>query len=210
MRLIHHCGGRGRVLSLAGALFLSVSCDKAPASQAAEARSESASDSNVVARVGDREITLGEVDERALKANMPVFQQLYDARRQAIEELLAEALLEQEAGRLGITREELEAQEIRSKIPEVTAKNIEDFFNQNRGRIPPGQTLEQLSGQIREFLSARNEVTARESYLSGLREKAGVDVSLDPPRVPITVAEGERVKGSEGAPVTIVEYSDFQ
>jgi hypothetical protein len=37
-----------------------------------------------------------------------------------------------------------------------------------------------------------------------------VDVSLDPPRVPITVAEGERVKGSETASVTIVEYSDFQ
>ena len=205
-----YCRGRGRVLSLVGALFLSVSCEKAPASQAARAGSESPGDSNVVARVGDREITLGEVDERALKANMAVFQQLYDARRQAIEELLAEALLEQEAGKLGITREELETQEIRSKTPQVTAKDVEDFFNQNRGRIPPGETLEQLSGQIREFLSARNEVTARESYLSGLREKAGVDVSLDPPRVPIAVAEGERVKGSEGAPVTIVEYSDFQ
>src|SRR3972149_1379700 len=117
MRLIHHCGGRGRVLSLAGALFLSVSCDKAPASQAAEARSESASDSNVVGRGGDGEIPLGEADERALKANMPVFQQLYDARRQAIEELLAEALLEQEAGRLGMTRGEREAGERRSRRP---------------------------------------------------------------------------------------------
>lgn len=207
---MHYCRGRGRVLPLAGALFLSVSCDKAPASQAAQARSESASGSNVVARVGDREITLGEVDERALKVNMAVFQQLYDARRQAVEELLAEALLEQEATKRGISAEELEAQEIRSKIPEVTAKDVEDFFNQNRGRIPPGQTLEQLSGQIREYLTAQNQVTARESYLSGLRENAEVDVSLDPPRVPISVAEGERVKGSAGAQVIIVEYSDFQ
>jgi len=207
---MQHCRGRGRVLPLAGALFLSISCDKAPASQAAQTPSGSASDSSVVARVGEREITLEEVDERALKANMAVFQQLYDARRQAIEEILAEALLEQEAKKLGITREELESQQIRSKIPEVTAKEVEDFFNQNRAGIPPGQTLEQLSGQIREYLAARNNVTARESYLSELRTKANVDVSLDPPRVPITVAEGERVKGSAGAPVTIVEYSDFQ
>ena len=207
---MHYFRGRGRVLSLAGALFVSASCDKAPASQAAQARSESASDSNVVARVGDRKITLSEVDERALKANMAVFQQLYDARRQAVEELLADVLLEQEAERLGITREELEAQEIRAKIPEVTAKDVEDFFNQNRGRIPPGQTVEQLSGQIQGYLTARNDVTARESYLSGLREKTEVDVFLDPPRVPIAVAQGERVKGSEDAPVTIVEYSDFQ
>jgi hypothetical protein len=210
MRSMHYFHPRGSVLFLAGALFLSASCEKAPASQEPRATSERAPDPSVVARVGDREITLGEVDARAIKANMAVFQQLYDARRQAIDELLAEALLEQEAGRLGITREELETREIRSKIPEVTATDVEDFFNENRARIPAGQTLEQLSGQIREFLTARNQVTTRESYLSTLREKVDVEVSLDPPRVPIVVADGERVKGSEEAPVTIVEYSDFQ
>jgi hypothetical protein len=51
---------------------------------------------------------------------------------------------------------------------------------------------------------------ARQTYLTSLREKAEVAITLDPPRVPITVAEGERVKGSAEAPVTIVEYSDFQ
>jgi hypothetical protein len=207
---MHDCRGRGRVFLLAGALFLSVSCDKAPASQAARSSSGSASDSSVVARVGEREITLKEVDERAMKANMAAFQQLYDVRRQALEELLSDALLEQEAKTRGITKEELEAQEIRSKIREVTPKDVEDFFNQNRARIPPEQTLEQLSGQIREYMAAQNELAARESYLSALRAKANVDVSLDPPRVPITVADGERVKGPKGAPVTIVEYSDFQ
>ncbi len=213
---MHYFRGRGRALALAGALSMSASCDKAPASQSNQASTAAkdgsgvAADSSVVARVGDREITLREVDERALKSNMAVFQQLYDARRQAIEELLSEALLDGEAAKLGISREELETREIGAKIPEVTAKDVEDFFNENRARIPAGQTLEQLSGQIRQYLTARNEVTAREAYLSGLREKAGVDVDLEPPRVPILVAAGERVKGSDAAPVTIVEYSDFQ
>jgi len=207
---MEYCRGRGRVLLFAGALSLSASCDKAPASQAASVTSERASDSSVVVRVGEREITLAEVDERALKANMAVFQQLYDARRQAIEELLAEVLIEQEAKKRGITSKQLEAQEILGKIPEVTAKDVEDFFNQNRARIPPDQTLDQLSGQIREYLAARNDLTARESFLGELRKNANVDVALAPPRVPIVVAAGERVKGSAGAPVTIVEYSDFQ
>ncbi len=205
-----YCRRRGRMLSLAGALFVSVSCDRAPASQAAQARTATASDSSVVARVGDREITLGEVDERAIRANMAVFQQLYDARRQAIEAILAEALLDREAANRGITREELESQEIRNKIPEVSAKDVEDFFNENRARIPAEQTLEQLSGQIREYLVVRNEATTRESFLSGLREKTEVEVSLDPPRVPLRVADGERMKGSASAAVTIIEYSDFQ
>ncbi len=205
-----HSLGRGRVLSLAGAVLMTVSCDKAPASQAAGTSPGGDSEPNVVARVDGREITLGEVDARALKTNMAVFQQLYDARRQAVEELLAEALLDREATKRGITREELESQEIRAKIPEVTAKDVEDFYNQNRARIPAEQTLELLSGQIRDYLTAQNQVRARESFLSSLRAKAEIDVSLDPPRVPITVAEGERVKGPAGAPVTIVEYSDFQ
>jgi hypothetical protein len=205
-----HYRGRGRVLSLAGALFLSVSCEKAPASETARATSKDESASSVVARVGGREITLGDVDTRALKTNMAVFQQLYDARRQAVEELLSEALLDQEAAKRGITREELEAQEIRAKIPEITAKDVEDFYNQNRERIPAEQTLELLSGQIRDYLTVQNQLQARESFLSGLRANAEIDVSLDPPRVPITVADGERVKGPAGAPVTIVEYSDFQ
>ena len=205
---MHIFRGAGLVLSLAVAL-LTPSCDEAPGSLEARESTGTASP-NVVARVGDREITLGEVDERALRSNMMVFQQLYDVRRQAVEELLAEVLLDQEAGRLGISREELETREIQSKIPEVTAKEVEDFFNQNRARIPPDQTLDQLSGQIHEYLAARNEATARQGYLSGLREKAEVDVSLEPPRVPITVAQGEPVKGGEDASVTIVEYSDFQ
>jgi hypothetical protein len=205
---MHYRRGRGRVLSYVGALCLSVSCGEAP--QAAQAPSGGASESRVVARVGEREITLEEVDARALKANMAVFQQLHDARLQAVEELLAEALLEEEAKKRGITAEELEAQEIRSKVREVTTQDVESFFNQNRARIPPGQTIEQLSGQIREYLAARNELSAREGYLSELRAKANVDVSLEPPRVPVTVAEGERVKGPAGAPVVIVEYSDFQ
>jgi hypothetical protein len=207
---MHILRGGGPLSGLAAALVLTVSCDEAPGSREARASSGAANDPSVVARVGDREITLGEVDQRALRSNMMVFQQLYDARKQAIEELLAEALLEQEAQRLGVSREELETREIRSKIAEVTPKDIEDFFNQNRSRIPPDQTLDQLSGQIRDFLAARNEATARQGYLTGLREKAVVDVSLDPPRVPITVAQGEPVKGGEDASVTIVEYSDFQ
>jgi protein-disulfide isomerase len=205
---MHH--SLGRALSIAAALFLNVSCEKAPASQASSPQSRDDSGPSVVARVNGREITLGEVDARALKTNMAVFQQLYDARRQAVEELLAEALLDAEAEKRGISRDALEAQEIRAKIPEVSAKDIEDFYNQNRARIPQEQTIEMLSGQIRDYLTARNQLTARESYLAGLREKAEIDVSLDPPRVPITVADGERVRGPANAPVTIVEYSDFQ
>jgi hypothetical protein len=208
---MHHIRWRGRGFSIAAALLLIVSCDKAPASQSAQAGAGATkSDSAVIARVGEREITLADVDERAVKNNMSVFQQLYDLRREAVEEIVAEVLLEQEAAKRGITREELETQEIGAKTPVVGEKEMRDFYDQNRARIPPDQTFEQLSPQIRDYLSARNAQGARQSFLATLRAEADVEVSLEPPRVGIQVAEGERVKGPAAAAVTIVEYSDFQ
>lgn len=198
---------RFRVLGTAGALLLTLSCQRAPASQASTTGTRS--DSSVAARVGDMEITIEQVDEKALQTNMSAYQELYNARKQALEELVAEALLAQEARSRELTREELVAREIESKISEVTDEEVEEFFDQNRSRLGQ-QTLEQIGGQIREYLQGRNETTARHAYLTELRAKANVSVSLDPPRVPIQVARGERLKGDFDAKITIVEYSDFQ
>jgi hypothetical protein len=198
--------GRSGVLAIAGAFLLTISCDRAPASQASTSVK---SDSEVVARVGDREISLEQVDAKALQMTMRSPSELYEARRQAIEELLADALLEQEAKTRGVSKEELVAQEIDAKLPEVSAEDVQTFFDQNRDRLG-GQTLDQIGGQIREFLISRNGAVAKQKYIAGLRAKTTVDVTLEPPRVEITVARNERTKGPEEAPVTIVEYSDFQ
>jgi hypothetical protein len=191
---------------IAGAVLLTVSCDKAPASQAT---SSPKSDSEVAARVGDKEISLDQVDVKAFQMTMRSPNELYEARRQALEELIGDALVEQEARSRGVTREELIAQEIDAKLPEVSEQDVQNFFDQNRDRLG-GQTLDQIRGQIREFLASRNQAVARQTFIAGLRAKSTVDVSLEPPRVEIAVAQNERSKGPEGAPVTIVEYSDFQ
>jgi hypothetical protein len=197
---------RGALPTLA-ILLSGVSCGSTPA--ASQASSASSSETGVVARVGDRTITLAEVDDRALQSNMKAFQELYDARREAVEQLVAEALLEQEARSRGVSKDELVAEEIDAKVPEVTQQDVEAFYNQNRSRLG-GQTLEQIGPQIHAFLVAQNESIARQTFLAGLRTKTTVDISLEPPRVPIRVAENERVKGPKDALVTIVEYTDFQ
>ena len=200
---------RFRVLVTSSALLLILACQRAPASQASSSGSGGRSDSPVAARVGDTEITLEQVDEKALQTNMSAYQALYDARKQALEELVAEALLDEEARSQGISREELVDREIDSKIVEVTNEEVEQFYNQNRPRLGD-QTLDQIGGQIREYLQSRNDAAARQAYLSALRAGASVNVSLDPPRVPIRVAREERLKGDSDAKITIVEYSDFQ
>ncbi len=196
---------------LAGALLLPVACGTTSES---ETRPQAVSASSggvesVVARVGDREITMSELAQKVLATNVKIFQDLYDARRAALGELVADALLAREAEKRSVTVDELVEQEITSDVTPVTDEDIEAFYEQNGVRLR-GQTLAQVGPQIREFMESRNEGIVRPSYIDGLRDEAGVHVALSPPRVPVTVASNERIRGSADAEVTIIEYSDFQ
>ena len=166
-------------------------------------------DDAVVATVGERTITLADVDDKLRQTNMNVFQELYNARRGVLGELVAEMLLAAEAEKRGVSVDELVEEEISARVEPVTDEEVQAFYDQNRARLG-GQTLEQIGGQIRDFMVARNEQAARQSFIDGLRGDSEVVIALDPPRVPIEVASNERIKGSEDAAVTIVEYSDFQ
>ena len=202
---------RPSAVVLAGALLLSVACGTASQSQTHSEVGEASGGSveSVVARIGDREITMSELDQKVLATNVKIFQDLYDARRAALGEFVADALLAREAEKRSITVDELVEQEITSDVTPVTDEDIEAFYEQNSVRLR-GQTLEQVGPQIREFMESRNEGIVRQSYIDGLRDEASVHVALSPPRVPITIASNERIRGSADAEVTIVEYSDFQ
>lgn len=199
---------RNSAILAASSLLLVIACGTASESQT-PAKVSNPTDDTVVATVAGRSIRLADVDQKLLETNMNVFQELYNARRAVLGELVAEMLLNDEAASRGISPEELIAEEISSVVPPVTEAEVQAFYEQNRARLG-GQTFEQISGQIREFMVARNEQAARQSFIDGLRVDAEVAIALEAPRVPVVVASGERVKGAEDAEITIVEYSDFQ
>ena len=203
-RTLHPKLNASLVLAVVVLLVFASSCGSEP-----RFASQSDSDDTIVAKVGDQEFTLEQVDERAVRTSMKTYQDLYSVRQNILGELIADALLENEAENRGVSVDELVETEIRSKLVPVTEAHVESFYNANRGRMR-GQSLEQMDGQIRKFIQAGNESAARESFVDDLKEDAGVTVFLDPPRVRLQIADSDRVKGPAEAEVTIVEYSDFQ
>ena len=163
----------------------------------------------VAATVGDQSITVEQVDAKAMTSNIKAYQDLYDARKAALDELIADALLEREASSRGISKDDLVAQEITQKIRPVTDADVQTFYTQNQGRMT-GRTLEQVSGQLRQFLTQQNETQVRQAFLNQLKQKAAVRIALDPPRTPVLIAPNDPYAGPAVAKVTIVEYSDFQ
>ena len=193
------------MLAVLNLLVFGFACAEAPTTKA----EGSGTDPNVAAVVDGRTITVAELDAKFMASNMTLAQQLYDARRQALDDIIIEMALEKEAASRNITTNQLFQEEVAKVVPDVSPADIEKFYNDNVGRMG-GRTLEQMSGQIRQYLMNQNMKDARGIYLKQLKEKAEVTMALDPPRVDVVVAANDPRMGPPDAKITIVEFSDFQ
>jgi protein-disulfide isomerase len=166
------------------------------------------------ARVGDRTITIAELDQAWLRSDpaqhAQATQALYDGRRSALEALVAEMLIEEAARAKGVTPARFTEDEIARRVKLPTDEDVANFYIQNRSQMQ-GRSLEEMSGLIRPYLTNQSTAAARAEMIAELR-KAGpaVRVLFDAPRLEVPVAADDPSEGPATAPVTLVEYSDFQ
>ena len=185
---------------------LLVGSPRALASAAVAGQSQT-SPAPVVAVVNGKEITEQELLDRVRGEMSKLEAQMYEVRRNGAEELVSEYLLEQTAQSRGLTKDQLLQQEVDAKVSEVTDKEVDNFYAANQARIR--KPLDEVRPQILNYLQQNKLTEARRIYLKSLRDKAQVKVYLTPPIVDIS-AEDAPFKGPASAPITIVEFSDFQ
>ncbi len=121
--------------------------------------------------------------------------------------LLADKLFEAEAAKKGISKEALLEQELKGKVKDPTAQDISAFYQANKQRFQ--RPLDQVSGEIRQYLKAENLNKATGELADRLKTSYEVKMLLPPLRVHVKT-EGSPFIGPKDAPVTIVEFSDFQ
>jgi hypothetical protein len=134
--------------------------------------------------------------------------QVYQARKQALDTFIADQVLVDEAKKRGISREQLIQQEVDAKIPEPSATEIEQLYNANKARLG-GKSLEEAKPTIVSHLKGQKRQAQMQELVRSLRRAAGVKFLLKPPPLNVTL-EGKPTRGPATAPVTIVEFSDFQ
>lgn len=161
------------------------------------------------ATFGSTTVSLQDVDAKLLKNNMKLAQDLYNARKAALDDLLLEKFLEPEAKAKGAAYDQYLKEQLSSKSTPVSDADVEAWYNNNKARTG-GKTLEQVADQIRSFLVTQKETDAKAALIKELKKKHGVKVTLDAPRIDIPISASEPSKGPADAKVTIVEYSDFQ
>ena len=168
----------------------------------------------VVATVGTKSITLSEVDDKALEAPASNFggklsQALYDARRLALDEMIASILMDEAARAEGIDRAALVEKEITKKAPAVSDAEIAAWYQANQARVQ-GRSLDEVRQPIRTFLTQERMQAVRAKYIDDLKSKTPVRVLLDPPRQKVAMAANSPARGPADAPIQIVEFSDFE
>jgi protein-disulfide isomerase len=138
---------------------------------------------------------------------LPLQNQEYELKNRALENMIQQRLLEAEARKQGLTSEQLLEREADSHVTEPTDAEVEAYYLGQKDRLnrPLAEVKVQLVARLRQ---ARIQ-QAREEYMMRLREKGQVTILLNRPRVEVA-RDPDRVRGNPKAPVTIVEFSDFQ
>ena len=200
-------------LALAGAGVLGA-CAGDPSAQSQASAPPSTPDT-VVAEVGGRKVTLKELDDKweefdaAERAR--VTQLLYQNRRNMLDQLVGEILIENAAKAANQSVGDFVKQETAKRLTPVSDAEVAQFYEQNKDRAQ-GRTLNDLSPQIKAFLEEQRGIQARAGLVEELKAKTsgGVKVLLEPPRYTVALAAHDPIRGNAKAPVTLIEFSDYQ
>lgn len=163
-----------------------------------------------LAQVNGEAITAKDLESRLGAKLAKLEEQIYDLKRQELDSLIAQKLFAQEAAKRKISVAALLDAEVTAKVPLVTETEIDAFYQANKARIR-GDDAETRE-KIRAFLQQQKLTAQRALFIESLRSQGKVIVRLQPPpviRVEVSI-QGAPVRGAADAPVTLVEFSDFE
>ncbi len=167
-------------------------------------------DSPVLAIVGGTPITTAEI-EQALR--LPLYDlevEKYRLTRRKLDQTIVERLLARAAAERGQTVSAFVTAEVQAQITTITPEEIAARVQADRAKLPPDE--DQAQKEARSVLVRERAGRALQELVERLSREAQVTVTLRLPEPPVmTIPAGDGPAwGPLAAPVTIVEYADFE
>lgn len=176
-------------------------------SQQAEPAPE-ATPSAVLATIEGHAITQADIEEHIKSAMLRLNTQIYTLKKRAVDALIDERLVAVEAAKRGLSRQELLQREVTDKAKTVTEEEIEAFYKAHKARLG-NKPLDELRDRIVQQLQRTAQRERRQAFLQALRKGAAITMNLKPPIVEVAI-DGAPTLGSAEAPVTVVEFADYE
>jgi predicted DsbA family dithiol-disulfide isomerase len=125
----------------------------------------------------------------------------------ALDAIAEDKMIGFEAAKLQVSKQQIIYSEIDSNVSAPTDEQIAGYYEANKARFTVPR--EQALPQIRQLLTDRSRSVYRDALLRALKREYGFKSFLDPLRTEVATA-GYPARGPATAPVTIVEFSDFE
>ncbi len=181
-----------------------------PVVSVANANAPGLGPSAAIVTVSGRPITAGIINERLKPIAYKLRLNTYTLARQALDLTINDLLLLAEANRRGVPPEEIVRKEISEKVRPPTEAEIAKFYADNKAKIP-GE-LAAVSSQIASYLQEQDRQRLEQDLSERLRKGADIRLLISEPLLPVQSisVDDDPVRGDANAPVTIVEFTDFQ
>ena len=163
----------------------------------------------IVAEVDGEKISAQDLRDAAGVSLAKLEDETYRLKQQKLQSLIEERLLAHEARRRKISVESLVQTEITAKTARVTHEEVLSAYEMYKSRLQKPES--EVEPQLLAMLHERKAAARRQEFLSSLRAAADVSVDLMPPAsFRASVGLDGPARGASNAPITIVEFEDFQ
>jgi protein-disulfide isomerase len=187
---------------------LAVSAALAQAPKPAPPPTAAAVQEPAIATYAGQAITASQLEAVAATRLLRTRNEEYRIKADLASDLAFDRLKSDAAGKLGVTLPELYRLNVTEKAGEPAAVEVDDLLKRYRAQLPPDEA--QAREEVVKYLKAQRirelELGWRRDLLAG----ASFRFLIDPPRASVPVSAGDPTRGPVGAPVTVIEFSDFQ
>ncbi len=187
-------------------VLITIGCNMAKKEPTAAAP-QSEGGSPVLAKLDGQPITEEEVRKVSGAGLARAEAQLYEARREGVENVLEDRLLTAEATSQKTTKEELIKKRVADKI-NVTDAEIQKFYNEKKSQMG-GKGIEEMKVNIRGYLQREKYQQVYGELIAKLKKKSDLEILIHPPKVEIDEGDAPAM-GPKDAPIRLVEFTDYQ
>jgi len=185
-------------------VFVAVACAQSQSKAIAVVNGESITEDEVQKAAAPE---LEKLDQKQKQFMATLERDKKSAVEDALEDIVNRKLLEAEAKKRSITVDDLLRTEVQEKVTPPTEETVRKFYDDNKAVIN-GSFIE-TALEIRNYLLQQGRQSAFSALMFKLKKDYGYKSMVEPDRAKVDVA-GHPSKGPATAPVTIVEFSDFE